>query len=232
MLHAIQHNKIKSEVRKNFKASEDSLTSSIFGNLLHLPLELFWHILQQSCKDTSLPTNTGKLISYEFWPHWDSTGTNNNNFIEPDLFFQFENFNVIVEAKRWDNDSQKRTQWKDQIKAYNNEYGDLNKNFFIIAVGGNINTITDELIHAKVFKINWNSILSSIKKTYLILNKSRGLTTNIDANLNILDGLIHFFEIHGFFTGEWFDTFNTKPTFNIKYDTSLILPFTNINGKQ
>ena len=62
---------------------EDPKTSAIFENLLLLPDNVFWHILRQSCySHEDLPTNPGKLLSFDFWPHWDSKGTNNSKYVE------------------------------------------------------------------------------------------------------------------------------------------------------
>jgi LPXTG-motif cell wall-anchored protein len=46
-----------------------------------------------------LPFNSGRLLSFDFWPHWDKTGTDNTNYVEPDLFIKFDEFDVIIEAK-------------------------------------------------------------------------------------------------------------------------------------
>ena len=54
---------------------EDSKTSSVFENLMLLSDNVFWHILKSSCfYNEKMPTNSsGRLLSYEFWSHWDNT---------------------------------------------------------------------------------------------------------------------------------------------------------------
>ena len=51
-------------------------------------------------------------MSEEFWPNWDPEGTDNINRVTPDLFMRFANFDLIVEAKRWDSFQQSSDQWK------------------------------------------------------------------------------------------------------------------------
>ena len=91
---------------------EDPKTSSVFENLMLLPDNVFWHILKSSCfYNERMLVNSGKLLSYEFWSHWDNTGTDNNTYVEPDLFIRFEEFDVIIEAKYGDYGGQYLKQW-------------------------------------------------------------------------------------------------------------------------
>ena len=94
MLHSTYHHK---------ETIEDSKTSAVFENVMLLPDNVFWYILRQSCfSNDMMPIHLGLLLSYEFWPHWDRTGTDNTNYVEPDLFLEFELFDVIIEAKYGD----------------------------------------------------------------------------------------------------------------------------------
>ena len=73
------------------ETNEDPKTSAIFENLMLLPDNVFWHLLRLSCfSNDMMPVNSGTLLSYDFWPHWDRTGTDNTNYVEPDLFLEFE----------------------------------------------------------------------------------------------------------------------------------------------
>lgn len=91
MLHSTYHHK---------ETNEDPKTSAVFENLMLLPDNVFWHLMRQSCfSNTDMPITSGRLLSYDFWPHWDRTGTDNTNYVEPDLFIRFEEFDVIIEAK-------------------------------------------------------------------------------------------------------------------------------------
>ena len=79
---------------------EDPKTSAVFENLMLLPDNVFWYILKQSCfSSDSLPNNAGQLLSFEFWPHWDSKGTTNAHFVEPDVFIRFEEFFTFSKGK-------------------------------------------------------------------------------------------------------------------------------------
>ena len=74
---------------------EDPKTSAVFENLMLLPDNVFWHILKSSCfNNAKMRINSGRLISYDFWPHWDNTGTDNQSYVEPDLFISFEELDV------------------------------------------------------------------------------------------------------------------------------------------
>ena len=92
---------------------EDPKTSAVFENLMLLPDNVFWHILKSSCfNNAKMQINSGRLVSYDFWPHWDNTGTDNQSYVEPDLFISFEELDVIIEAKYGDYDGQGSSQWK------------------------------------------------------------------------------------------------------------------------
>ena len=206
MLQAIKKSQIKLEI------CEDSLTSSVFGLLLYLPLELFEKILKHSSYENQLPKQFGKLNNYEFWPHWNPTGTSNKNYIEPDVFIDFENFNIIIEAKRWDYKQQRLSQWRDQFQAYINEYEESHKSkdIYLFAIGGigeedcELIKIGDHQLH--IVKCNWFNILREVVFIKRALTKSEHILNNIDSIIRILDDIILCFEIHGFFTGEWLDT--------------------------
>lgn len=86
MIQAILRNKIKSEVRDSFKTNEDTLTSSVIGNLIFLPSNFFLEILSNASYDKFTYSHFGKLKFYDFWPHWKSENTSNSNFVEPDFF--------------------------------------------------------------------------------------------------------------------------------------------------
>lgn len=59
---------IEIDLKKFFKKSEDSLTSSIFERLLYLPTNIFWQILTKSIVDKELYQLQAELVSFEFWP--------------------------------------------------------------------------------------------------------------------------------------------------------------------
>ena len=64
------------------------------------------------------------------------SGTSNVNRVVPDLFIRFSEFDLIVEAKRWDSFQQNSNQWQNQITADANEYGNDQVPVCLIALGG------------------------------------------------------------------------------------------------
>ncbi len=196
--------------------NEDPKTSAIFENLMLLPDNVFWHLFRRSCFDSNkLPIHSGKLLSYNFWPHWDKTGTNNTNFIEPDLFLQFEEFNVIIEAKYGDLFGQDEIQWKQEVIAYSNEYG-FDKHFLFIAIGGNMSVHTENIkIKGKdvlIYKCNWLSLLISVNKYSKELDCITFPDYNLSATQRLLDNIVLAFNINGVYNIEWFNTIEQQDT--------------------
>ena len=216
MLHAIERNKYGRSLRKGqvhwrelFKTSEDSLTSSVFGLLIYLPANLSWSILRDSCSESSLlPKKSGDIISYEFWPHWDGQGTE-QNYVEPDVFIRFENFDLIVEAKRNDENQQDPSQWLREYKAYLNEYDDEKRSVYLLAIGGvleeGVYLEVDELI---VFNVKWSSLLKRIKKLEDDIFLASTMLESVSLVSMILKDLIKYFGLHGYATGEWLSEIN------------------------
>lgn len=201
MLHSTYHHK---------DTYEDPKTSAVFENLILLPDNVFWHLLRRSCfSNDILPLNSGRLLSYDFWPHWDRTGTGNSNYVEPDLFIRFDLFDVIIEAKYGDVCGQYERQWGQEITAYHNEYGG-DKPFIFIAVGGN-QSVIPETISVKgqevlIFKCNWLSILMSVNKYQRELESVSVPDLSVSATLRLLDNIILAFNINGVYNIDWFDT--------------------------
>lgn len=201
MLHSTYHHK---------ETNEDPKTSAVFENLMLLPDNVFWHILSKSCfSNETMPIHPGLLISYDFWPHWDRTGTDNTNYVEPDLFLEFELFDVIIEAKYGDYGGQYQHQWKQEIIAYHNEYG-VEKPFVFIAVGGNqsivAETITVKGDKVKIYKCNWLSILMEVNKYQKELESVSMPDLNISATLRLLENIILAFNINGVYNIDWFNS--------------------------
>ena len=118
MIYSTKHNK---------KTNEDPKTSIVFENLMLLPDNVFWEILQTAAENKGiLPEEAGLLFDdYYFWPKWNPNSTydtGNGNYVEPDVFFRFGNIDVIVEAKYSDNHGQYREEWEREFKAYLNEF--------------------------------------------------------------------------------------------------------------
>lgn len=201
MLHSTYHHK---------ETNEDPKTSAVFENLMLLPDNVFWHILRQSCfSNDMMPVYSGKLLSYDFWPHWDRTGTDNTNYVEPDLFLEFELFDVIIEAKYGDYGGQYQYQWQQEITAYHNEYGD-EKPFVFIAVGGNQSIVAETISvkgeKVKIYKCNWLSILMGVNKYKKELESVSVPDMNVSATLRLLDNIILAFNINGVYNIDWFNS--------------------------
>src|SRR6266568_1660228 len=91
---------------------ENSQTAAVFTDLLHLPAEDFWRILCNACYTKLLPQYAGEPRLVEFWPKWNPNKTQNENYVEPDVFIRFSSFDLIIEAKREDERQQCRGQWE------------------------------------------------------------------------------------------------------------------------
>lgn len=196
MISAFKHNKITIEV------CEDSLTSCIFDTLFLLPSTFLWEILRNAIIAT--PENTqksipkekiGQLTHYEFWPHWAPSGTENVNYVEPDVFIRFSECDVIIEAKRYEIGQQNPLQWKKEIIGYRNEYGKDNKQSYLIALGGFLNSGIKKIEGVSIFQCRWSSIQDIICK---ILEHEQNSVVCL-----ILKLVLRYFEIHGYVQIKW-----------------------------
>lgn len=188
----------------SLEPSEDSKTSFVFGLLQYLPTKYIWDLLRKSCgKASELPEKSGELINVEFWVKWSAEGEKitNTRYVEPDVFFEFENFNLIIEAKKDDQSGQYEVQWKNQICAYKNEYPESDKPLYFIAIGGN-NSLEPKEINIDenvyiIFLASWQNLLNEVKKIS---------ETSIEKHTQkILLDIVIAFENHGFFCLEWLE---------------------------
>lgn len=201
---------------------EDSLTAAVFSHLLHLPVAIFWQILRDACYGTGLPAGVGEPKIIALWPKWDPQGTRNSSYVEPDLFLRFDDFDLIIEAKRWDEGMQSRNQWEDQLIAYANEYGEEKRTIRIIALGGLRSERSEELVHewrsssageqthrfvCPVLMCRWRGLLREAQRTRRKLARPNDRSPQICAHARILDDVIHMFGCHGYSTGKWFTDF-------------------------
>ncbi len=159
-----------SQINKN--TNEDPKTSTVFGNLMLLPDHVFWDILKSAAANKGILPDDAGLMSdgFSFWPQWDPNSkydTGNSNYVEPDVFFRFDNIDVIVEAKYSDNSGQYRAEWEREFMAYLNEYEDDKKNVVLLAVGGNPTFEREPVIRVDkykcpIVKFSWVSLLSAV----------------------------------------------------------------------
>lgn len=216
MLHSTYHHK---------DTNEDPKTSAVFENLMLLPDNIFWEMIKRSCFDgVSLPKTSGDLRNYQFWCHWDNEGTTNSVYVEPDLFLQFDNFDVIIEAKYGDMGGQYQQQWKNEIISYHNEHG-KEKPFIFIAVGGNSDLQTEHIKvcnqKVPIYKCSWTAILISVSKYLEELESLSFMDYSVNSIKRILKNIILAFNINGVYDIKWFDDMRTTyPTIN---EQSIIL---------
>lgn len=186
---------------------EDPKTSTVFENLILFPDETIWDVIYESITyKENLQDNVGTLNEYFFWPKWDSTGTGNLNYVEPDVFLRFEKLDVIIEAKRSDESGQDDKEWSREIRAYNNEYLKDKKPYILLSVGGNENMTPEEITiigykKVIVYKCSWLSILITIDR--LRKNPDKKIERQ---QLRLIDNLILGFESHGVLLFHWMNT--------------------------
>lgn len=183
----------------------------------------------KSCYGQIIPNYNSPLLEYSFWPKWDSTGTRNTNLVEPDLFIKAKEYDIIIEAKRFDYNQQSPEQWESEFQAYLNEYGELERKVYLIALGGiygdDIKSETIMLSSGKysgkeiqIIKSRWTRILKIAKEIHSKLAGERYTLSAISSVYNIIGDIILGFKIHGYFTGEWFDMTDFSNLTNIKFN--------------
>lgn len=204
MIHSKYHKK---------NTNEDPKTSSVFETMLMLPDDLFWVIIREACFDNNnLPLVAGAIENYKFWPHWDSTGTKNSNFVEPDVFIRFQSFDLIIEAKYGDRSGQYSQQWENEITAYRNEYG-YDKLVYFMAVGGNADKKSENVSLIEDIVINkctWLSLLiqvTKIRKEYEGLSMRHSCQSAIIRLLYLIELA---FKVHRVYNIRWFDEIRTE----------------------
>ena len=196
-------------------ARENSLTAAVFSHLLHLPSEMFWQILCKGCYTKNLPDYPGEpeLI---WWPSWDAKETGNPVRVEPDLFMRFSSFDLIIEAKRWDNGMQDTDQWTRELIAYTNVYGKDKRSVRMIALGGihseNDGEVQHESVVCPVHMCRWSGLLHKCQCLKIELEKTNhnNPSSRVYAYIRILNDLTAFFEVHGFPALKWFLDFDFK----------------------
>ncbi|WP_052184254.1 hypothetical protein [Psychroserpens sp. Hel_I_66] len=221
----------------NLNKCEDSCTAGVFDILKYLPADLFWQILKSSLLLDTLPSVAGNIQQIEFWPKWsvkDIEEISNANYIEPDVFINFIDFDVIIEAKRYDEKQQNSKQHRDQLVAYFNEFSDNEtKEVYYILLGGlHLEDVRKEITiiagflnerTVKLSTIKWSSLLStiaSLKKTI----ERQGLQHQKPILL-LLEDVINVLAIHGYHKKKWLSkmpkhTINQTQIINFKYKTN------------
>ena len=211
MLQAFDKHKISHEIRNQLWNQEDVKTSSIIGNLLHLPTNIFWHILRNASDKTDANGNKlpvlsedEDIIDYEFWPYCTL-----QDKVEPDVFIRFANFDLIVELKVHDYNQQKSWQWNREFSAYYKRYPNENKPVYLIAISGKTNETMNN-----VFQCSWQSLLETVLDAKEIAESKKGF---IDR---IFNDILMAFSIHQEFYFKYLDSV-TLDQMNITSDYKL-----------
>lgn len=182
----------------HIKTNEDFKTSCSIGLLQYLPDAIFKEIIQECCR---IKEDFGQIQAFNFWEHTDVSFTSNERFVEPDVWIETDNYDVIIEAKFDDNAGQYKDQWKKEIQSIRNEQSNRNihKKIVLVALGGN-NTLHDEKIEeTPIYKMSWLNLLTAI------VNKRQeyGSDTHI---CRLLDDIISLFALQGIMKVQWLDS--------------------------
>lgn len=195
----------------NKNTNEDPKTSTVIGQLLMLPDDALWQILHQSCNGNEhLQKSCGKLINYDFWPHWKATDDIiNTNYVEPDAYLHFELLDVIIEAKYSNYGGQYSEQWGNEVVAYFNKYKYDNP-VVLLSIGGiTSNEVTKVVVDGhdvKVFPCTWLSIRHAVDDYLNALPQDTSSINGLSPQRRILETLIRYFDYVGEFQYKWFDS--------------------------
>ncbi len=204
-----------SKGRSSLVLNEDQLSSLVFDLLKYLPTEIFYKILKESLYQDKLPKISGNILNFSFWEKWNPDNTTNIKFVEPDIFVRFDNFDIILEAKRYNENQQYKDQLVNQIQSYFNEFSVDNKELIYVQVGGlysktNEGNFGDKEI--KICKTDWSKILNSIVKM-----KDNLEILNLDSSqssIRILNDLIKGFSLFNFNKILWLESLESKNKIN------------------
>lgn len=170
----------------------------------------------------------------EPWPNWNPEKTENSNRVVPDVFLRFDNFDVIIEAKRWDSRQQNPHQWKKEFTAYLNEYGSENVSAIMIAIGGVWETADEEVvvsnIRCPVYMCKWERILSECQRMEKELHRRKYNSSQSLAHRRILLDVIDLFSWHGYQTGVWYEDIASKFRLEPSFDSHFHV-FRNISAQ-
>ncbi|QJP34345.1 hypothetical protein F0365_08010 [Nonlabens sp. Ci31] len=217
MYNALARGKFKLESDQK----EDTLTSSVLDYLLLLPDTMIWEIIRKSNPENSeLPPHVGRVLDVHFWPSWDTKDipdVSNTRYIEPDVFIEFEYADIIIEAKRYDNNQQSEKQWADQIKVYRENISNDsdNKQLIYFALGG-IRVEKKSIIEVDfksydIFKIRWRQLMEIITSYTITIELSLEIVPTSGSYLRILQTILDALALHGYYISNhiWFETLDS-----------------------
>lgn len=194
----------------------------VFDHLKYLPSEIFWRIIKRAVYQDKLPAFSGDLVDILLWEKWDvkeSKENNNTNYVEPDVFLRYLEFDIIVEAKRYNQNQQSSDQMREQIHGYYYNFVDENKELYYVQLGGLFNkgdspnfkftpyslekdeqpSLQEKTV--RVLKADWDSILNSIVDEQKFLD---AIPYSQMSNYNrLLKDIINGFELFQFYRISW-----------------------------
>ena len=181
------------------KHNEDLKTSSSIGLLQYLPDYVFWEIMKDCCVGLNTE-DFGEIERFNFWPHTERTKTN-AHYVEPDVWIETTNFDIIIEAKISDDpkrNSNNVTQWTNEIESLkkvqkNNGY---EKPIILIALSGNESMQNEEVLKCPVYKASWYSLLNSVVKVHDAYGSNGYIS-------RILNDVVEMFACQGLMKIKW-----------------------------
>lgn len=210
MIHALLHNKLKDSFSDpHFKPSEDSLTSSVIGLLHYLPDALFWQLLRGSCgMRSALPQDVSEILSVNFWEKMAADGKHNSNYVEPDVWIECENYDIIVEAKKYDSWGQYEDQWTKEIVSFNKTFSENRKPLIFIALGGNA-SLQDYTIEVDgktytIYTSSWYNLLHEVDKYQQNL-QAETASKETKGYIRLLNDALAVFAKHGYLSINWLE---------------------------
>jgi hypothetical protein len=219
MLHAILKGKIANP------AIEDSLSSGVFRRLMYLGEDLLWTILCKTIVPSDILPDCAVGVDYdnsEFWPYWwMRESLSEGRKVEPDFLLCFNDFDLIVEAKRWDSISQYADQLAREWLAYYDQTPKARA--YLCAVGG-LGNATNEVIKSLQDEVNRRVQLMrpgaqqailvgmSWRKLYASINALRAGGELAGHENAILDDIREVLRLHNieYREPEWFGDFPQK----------------------
>lgn len=221
MLQALLHSKLKASFdNPSFRPSEDTLTSSVFGILQYLPDDTLWQIVRNSCGEGKqfLPETIGEIEYIDFWPKYrDVEGTTNRSYVEPDVLLVTKKYYVIIEAKKFDGGGQYLTQWKNEIRAINNE--DDTKEILFVAMGGN-STLMHEEISVELKNAEVRTYIINRSSWFNLLNEIQKIESSKERNRLVTD-VTQAMNRHGFIQIKWLNSLMHNKTISTESITTI-----------
>lgn len=200
--------------RDLYSGMEDFLTAGVFTRLSYLDSRYLWEILGKTFKLELLSpplSPPGALKNIQFWPSW-RYGENMRR-VEPDVFLEFENMNIIVEAKFGDEGNpqdkeQLEREWKGMRNVNDNEQA--RKDTWLFAIGGISDNdyftgwegeIRKNNSHFKFASAGWQDLYDVLEKEPSREDK---------CYERIIKDIVSILEFHGYRTPVWMKELSDK----------------------